>query len=645
MQTSDDVRHIPGQPIEDHTARGLLALVPELTRDLLAATSAKLGDPGRDWLVLDARWGLESQQRTLEEVAQGVLGGMTRERARQIEKKALQRMTRVVDAGYSGNGYQVRMSVSSLLEDVFGAGPSLTTTMLSEDDLFERLALERPTPQEVRRLEFLFALRDVRRYEGRPPRRPALWGIGSKPDAEAVIALVDALDGLLCEAIAQPLSDLDVVMELVKRGRRSTVADVRRAAQLCPTVERLEDGRLQGRFEWLVGRGNQAHRLLELAQAPLDAADMAREINARSRTGRPTSRTNLANQMAADERFIPIGKSGSWGLKGLHDADAGTIVEMMIEFLQRRGTPAAAEEIHQAVAGRRPVGTASVSIYLTTSETFVQLPDGRWALKDWKEARKAPARVTRTRVRRKPLLDDLVKQESIAALSAQPDRSMRLGELITLLMASLGRPRASLYQYINRCEVLEKVRVGTSVVVRLKGQPGVVLAEADSDYVLGLISAGESARLEFKSSLRWDMRHKAENRPLERNVLKTIAAFLNSEGGELLIGVEDDRTVCGIEPDMALLGRQPQDGPDRFLQVLATLIKEKFGAATAALVKPRVLTVRDKAVCLVSVAPAAKPAILKDADKEELYVRMGSTTQPLGFEQGVEYVRLRWPNR
>ena len=65
-----------------------------------------------------------------------------------------------------------------------------------------------------------------------------------------------------------------------------------------------------------------------------------------------------------------------------------------------------------------------------------------------------------------------------------------------------------------------------------------------------LLKLQESKTLEFKSSLRWNL---AEDRQDDRHVthaiLETIAAFLNTEGGDLLIGVADDRTVLGIDHD------------------------------------------------------------------------------------------------
>ena len=64
-----------------------------------------------------------------------------------------------------------------------------------------------------------------------------------------------------------------------------------------------------------------------------------------------------------------------------------------------------------------------------------------------------------------------------------------------------------------------------------------------------LIKRGESKTLEFKSTLRWNLKEDRKDQAVTRAVLKTIAAFLNTEGGDLLIGVADDGSIVGIEQD------------------------------------------------------------------------------------------------
>ncbi len=60
-----------------------------------------------------------------------------------------------------------------------------------------------------------------------------------------------------------------------------------------------------------------------------------------------------------------------------------------------------------------------------------------------------------------------------------------------------------------------------------------------SNKVRKLIESGEGIKIEFKS-----------NRDvLSDDLYETICAFLNTGGGEILFGVEDDGWICGINPD------------------------------------------------------------------------------------------------
>ena len=86
--------------------------------------------------------------------------------------------------------------------------------------------------------------------------------------------------------------------------------------------------------------------------------------------------------------------------------------------------------------------------------------------------------------------------------------------------------------------------------------------------IAALLAAGESATVEFKSSARWDLREQKKNPVLEQVILKTIAALLNTDGGTLLLGVADDGTVLGLEPDYQTLQKKNADGYELFLNDL-----------------------------------------------------------------------------
>lgn len=63
-----------------------------------------------------------------------------------------------------------------------------------------------------------------------------------------------------------------------------------------------------------------------------------------------------------------------------------------------------------------------------------------------------------------------------------------------------------------------------------------------------LLAENEHEGLEFKSSLRFDYKMGQANRDVEKAAMKTVAAFLNSKGGHLILGVNDARVPLGIRP-------------------------------------------------------------------------------------------------
>ncbi len=75
-----------------------------------------------------------------------------------------------------------------------------------------------------------------------------------------------------------------------------------------------------------------------------------------------------------------------------------------------------------------------------------------------------------------------------------------------------------------------------------------------------LIAQGEGPQLEFKSSARWNRKIPDKDPALELAVVKTIAGFMNAEGGTLLIGVNDSGSAVGLADDLKLVPKQDSDG-------------------------------------------------------------------------------------
>jgi len=158
-----------------------------------------------------------------------------------------------------------------------------------------------------------------------------------------------------------------------------------------------------------------------------------------------------------------------------------------------------------------------------------------------------------------------------------------------------------------------------------------------------LLKLDESKTLEFKSSLRWDLRKdRKDDKHITHAVLKTIAAFLNTEGGDLLIGVSDDRSVIGIDHDKF-------DNNDVFLRHLVQVVQNGLGKRAATCIDPVIQIVGGKTVCLVSCQRSPEPVFLKWKGLEksaegDFYIRSGPRSDSLSLDSANEYIQTRFGN-
>ena len=120
-----------------------------------------------------------------------------------------------------------------------------------------------------------------------------------------------------------------------------------------------------------------------------------------------------------------------------------------------------------------------------------------------------------------------------------------------------------------------------------------------------LLKQGESKTLEFKSTLRWNLKEdRKDDRRVTHAALKTVAAFLNTEGGDLLLGVADDGSVIGIE-------RDGLENDDKFMRHLAQVVRNGLGDRAGKCIDPKMQIVDGKGVCVVSCQRSPEPVFLK----------------------------------
>ncbi len=160
--------------------------------------------------------------------------------------------------------------------------------------------------------------------------------------------------------------------------------------------------------------------------------------------------------------------------------------------------------------------------------------------------------------------------------------------------------------------------------------------EAAPSRVRALIAQGEGYGVEFKSTLRRNLVTGKNDPRVSHASLKTVAAYLNSAGGSLLVGVRDDGSVEGIETDE--FGSE-----DRFALHFWQLAEKGLGKAATPFVSLSFETLGGRTVCLVAVRPSPRPVFLREDNAEEsLYIRVGPSSRKLGVREALEYVRQQF---
>lgn len=187
--------------------------------------------------------------------------------------------------------------------------------------------------------------------------------------------------------------------------------------------------------------------------------------------------------------------------------------------------------------------------------------------------------------------------------------------------------------------VLEQIKadpaLAEQVAERLRGKDGFFAVPSPE-----LIAGDETYEVEFKSSARWNLREGFKDKRMEDAVVKTIAGFLNTDGGTLFIGVDDRRTLIGFEHDTALVKPPNADG---FVNWLTTHLIGALAHAAVTRTRTRIEVIEGVEICRIDAARSSRPvtARMSGAD-ERFWVRMSNSTRALPEIEIENYCRDRW---
>jgi type I restriction enzyme, R subunit len=187
--------------------------------------------------------------------------------------------------------------------------------------------------------------------------------------------------------------------------------------------------------------------------------------------------------------------------------------------------------------------------------------------------------------------------------------------------------------------LLEKLKRDAAFAERVAEQlrgAGASFAVASEE----LIARDETFEVEFKSTARWNLREKCRDERIEDAIVKTVAGFLNTDGGTLLIGVADDHQVIGISSDLPLVKPSSADG---LMNWLTTRLINALGHLAVMRTRARIDQLPGGEICRIDIARSSTPVIALMSDgTEAFWVRMNNSTRRLPELEIAEYVRDHW---
>jgi len=150
-----------------------------------------------------------------------------------------------------------------------------------------------------------------------------------------------------------------------------------------------------------------------------------------------------------------------------------------------------------------------------------------------------------------------------------------------------------------------------------------------------VVANGESAMVEFKATMRTNLHTGDKDPRMEAVVLKTIAGFLNTNGGTLIIGMSDDGTPVGIERDGFA-------NEDKMSLHLVNLVNSRLGPQAMTCIHSHFEDHDGRRVLVVHCTRSPAAVFVKDGVIEKFYIRTGPSTTELRASQTQDYIGKRF---
>lgn len=167
-------------------------------------------------------------------------------------------------------------------------------------------------------------------------------------------------------------------------------------------------------------------------------------------------------------------------------------------------------------------------------------------------------------------------------------------------------------------------------------------SEVKTDYKK-LIEEGEGHNLEFKSTFSVPTEKEIPSKEIKFIITKSIAGFLNSDGGTLLIGVKDDGGILGLDLDYKNNFKENKDG---FLMEFYNNLESSFSDKIInRYISYSIENIEGKEIMVVEITRSNERVFTKKNGQKVLFVRKKEKTVPIQDPEEIdEYIEEHWRN-
>jgi hypothetical protein len=208
------------------------------------------------------------------------------------------------------------------------------------------------------------------------------------------------------------------------------------------------------------------------------------------------------------------------------------------------------------------------------------------------------------------------------------------------------------------------IAAGATIVLKHRETPSPPLPEDDAEAIRTMIQTGENDHIEFKLLSLWSAdltkeeilaTESSEIRKYRNNaskfiVARSIAGFLNTDGGDLIIGIQEDRIknsihAAGIEEDYSKLQEKDRN-PDGYRRMIVDSIIQKYLPeifhTASRFIHLSFPSLSGRTLCHIHVMPADRPVFVSIGNEELFFIRVDASTRSLTGKVMTQYILTRF---